>query len=277
MRNDHGQPVNGPENFTETLCRAVRSMANRPRGDMRQTIHEIIGKDATKCSHPLRLWTARPKRGKSDEVWRFFVDIQRCKETGRFEMRKCKITGRRRGDGEFSDSEEDEGDNDADGGGEDRRHDSGSEGGGGGLDGPRGGEDETDSDSALGDGVDNVALAALNEEHNSDSGDARMRRLAGGGNHLGDIRPRMDRRPSRRPRSPTPSSARKSMKRSRSPSFDLGGLGRLGSETSVKREPSSSPEVEIVSSRAISGYIDLTSERAEDDVVDLTQEDGPEE
>jgi hypothetical protein len=67
------------------------------------------------------------------------------------------------------------------------------------------------------------------------------------------------------------------MKRSRSPSFDLGGLGRLGSETSVKREPSSSPEVEIVSSRAISGYIDLTLERAEDDVVDLTQEDGPEE
>lgn len=42
----------------------------------------------------------------------------------------------------------------------------------------------------------------------------------------------------------------------------------------MKREPSGSPEVEIVSSRAISGYIDLTMD---DDMIDLTQEDGPEE
>lgn len=42
----------------------------------------------------------------------------------------------------------------------------------------------------------------------------------------------------------------------------------------MKREPSSSLEVEIMGSRSISGYVDLTSD---DDVIDLTQGDGLEE
>jgi hypothetical protein len=278
MRNDHGQPVNGPENFTETLCRAVHDMADRPRGDTRQTIHEIIAKDKTKCSRPLRLWTARPRRNKRADVWRFFVDIQRCIQNGRFEMRKCKITGRREGDGRFDNDEIEDNEENVvhpDEGEDDnarlevghRRRDG------------RGDDDDdyssSDFDSALGHGIDGGANGVLDDEHDSDNGDAGgMRRLAGGGNHLGDIRPRLDRQPSERPRSPTPSSARKSIKRSRSPSFDLEGLGRLGREISVKREPSESPEIEIMSSRTIKTYVDLTTI---DDVIDLTQEDGPEE
>jgi hypothetical protein len=272
MRNDHGQPVNGPENFTEALCRALRDMKDRPRGDPRQTIHQIIGRDKIKCSHPLRLWTARPRRQKRQDVWRFFIDIERWIETGTsFSLRKCKVTGRRKGDGEFSDEDEDEDDNTRQRS-EDRRQDGGSEGGDSGNN--RGDNDSDDSDSALGDAADGGAFGTLNEEHASDDGGAGMRRLAGGENHLGDIRPRMGNRSPTRSPSPTASSARKTIKRSRSPSFDLANLVRLGSETSVKRERSGSPDVEIVSSRSIRGYVDLTSS---DDVIDLTQEDGLEE
>lgn len=124
MRDDHGRPVNGAGNFTESLCRAVRNIANRPRGDARQSIHHIMGKDKTIGSHPNRLWTARPNRRKRNEVWRFFVDIGRFKENGRFQLRKCRVTGRRPGDGEFDDSDDDgDGDTPGDSGEDDDEDD----------------------------------------------------------------------------------------------------------------------------------------------------------
>jgi hypothetical protein len=121
MRDDHGRPINSAGNFTESLCRAVRDIADKPRGDLRQSLHHIMRRDKKMCSRPIRLWTARPNRRKRNKVWRIFVDIGRFKENGRFQLRKCKITGRRKGDGEF--------DRDSDDGGDDGGSDDGNENG----------------------------------------------------------------------------------------------------------------------------------------------------
>lgn len=125
MRNSHAQPINGPENFTETFCRALRDIRQRPHGDARQSIHRIMARDKEQCSRPIRLWTARPNRRKDAEVWRFFVDIGRFKELGNLRLRKCRVTGRRPGDGEFDDSDSDD-DGDPNG-----SHDEGDDGGDG--------------------------------------------------------------------------------------------------------------------------------------------------
>lgn len=277
MRNDHGQPINGPENFTETLCRAIRDIANVPRGRrMRPTIHHIIGMDKIKCSDPLRLWTAHPNRKKRDQrVWRFFVDIQRLKETGRFELRKCQVTGRRTGDGEFDDESEVE--DDGENGQERRGRGAGDEGGrrrGNNENDDSGLESDDDNDDGGAGGGGGVANA-LNFDDDSDDQGARRPERNDTGIRRTARSPRPDGQRPRRRRSPTASSERK-IKRSRSssPFFDLEGRGRLGSERSVKREPSGSPEIEIVDIRPIRGFIDLSSV---DDVVDLTQDDGAEE
>lgn len=112
MRNSHAQPINGPENFTETLCRAMRDIRQRPRGESRQSIHRIMARDRDQVSRPIRLWTARPNRRKDTEVWRFIFDIGRFKEIGNLRLRKCRVTGRRPGDGEFDDDSDDDGDGD---------------------------------------------------------------------------------------------------------------------------------------------------------------------
>ena len=143
MRDDHGRPVNGAGNFTESLCRAVRNIANKPRGDARQSIHHIMGKHKTIFSRPNRLWTVRPNRRKQNEVWRFFVDIGRFRENGRFQLRKCRVTGRRQGDGEFDDSDNDgDGDTPGDNGEDDDEDDS--EGDNGNDDGDAGGDHDLD-------------------------------------------------------------------------------------------------------------------------------------
>ena len=139
FRDKHGRPVNSAGNFTETFCRSFRDIANNPHGDPRQTTHEIMGRDNIACSRPIRLWTARANRKKRDDVWRFYVDIGRYQKTGRFQMRKCRITGPREGDGEFY-NKSDDGRNDDD-------NEDGDEGGdddGGDNDGEYGGEDEND-------------------------------------------------------------------------------------------------------------------------------------
>jgi len=84
-------------------------------------------------------------------------------------------------------------------------------------------------------------------------------------------RPKHGDRPIKSEQSPAPSGNKSAIKKSRSssPFLDLGGLLRSRSEFSVKREPSASPEVEIVGSRSILGYIDLTSDG---EMIDLTEE-----
>jgi hypothetical protein len=120
MLDKRGRPINGPENFTETFCRAVRKVHAEPRGMPRPSIHQIMAKDEIQCSRPIRLWTARPNRKKDDDVWRFFVDVGEFKENAQhFRFRKCLITGRRPGDGEFDVDSDDDGDEDGDNDGDD--------------------------------------------------------------------------------------------------------------------------------------------------------------
>jgi hypothetical protein len=211
------------------------------------------------------LWTARPRRKKPEKVWRFFVDIGRFKENGRFQIRKCRITGRRKGDGEF-DRDTDDG---VDGDGSDGEDESGNEsrdgvdddnggdddGGGGhpdgGHGGGRGGQRPRDND---------------NDENEEQQGHTRPRL---GGQFI-----------KRQHSSPATSSQGRPIKRSRSSSPVLNGFEgfdgfrRPQGDSLVKSERSASPEVEIISSRAITCCIDLTSDG---DLIDLTQEDDPEE
>lgn len=146
LRNGDAQPINGPENFTETFCRALRDIRLRPRGRPRQSIHTVMARDKVQCSRPIRLWTARPNRRKDAEVSRFFLDIGRLKETGRLELRKCRVTGRRSGDGEFDDSDDDGfGDSDEDDEGEDDGDEGGNDSGDDGNVGGHGGNEDDDT------------------------------------------------------------------------------------------------------------------------------------
>jgi hypothetical protein len=306
MRDDHGRPINSAGNFTESLCRAVRDIADKPRGDLRQSLHHIMRRDKKMCSRPIRLWTARPNRRKRNKVWRIFVDIGRFKENGRFQLRKCKITGRRKGDGEFDRDSDDGGDD----GGSDDGNENGSENGddggdvndgdddggrrpGGGcgrgrVGGRRPGNDDNGEDDDDGPGPDpeggdrGGGNAAPDGPDGTNNG-ARTPHFFGNESNNNDNReqqvpktPRLGGPLIKRKPSTTPWSGKKTIKRSRSssPFFDFGGLGRLGSERPVKRERSDSPEVEVVSSRPVRAVIDLT---LDGEVVDLTQEDGPEE
>lgn len=263
MRDDHGRHINGAGNFTESLCRAIRDIADKPRGDARQSIHHIMSKDKTICSRPLRLWTARPRRKKRDKVWRFFVDIGRFKENGRFQMRKCRITGRRKGDGEF--------DHDSDDGGDGNESDDGDKNGLGDED----HGDDDDGDDVRGGGRPDGRRGGgrggerPGNEDNDENGEQQEH-----------ARPRLGGPLIKRQHSSTPSSQGRSIKRSRSSSPVLNGFEgfdgfrRPQGDNLVKRERSASPEVEIISSRAIICHIDLT---LDGDLIDLTQEDDPEE
>lgn len=307
LRDDHGRPINGAGNFTESLCRAVRDITDKPRGGERQSIHHIMRRDKTVCSRPIRLWTARPNRRKRNKVWRFFVDIGRFKENGRLHWRKCRVTGRRQGDGEFDRDSDDGGDDDGSDDGNENGSENGDDGGdendgdddgGGGR--PDGGHgrgivggcrpvnDDNDGDRNDGPGADPEVANRVGGNAASDGEDhaynrARTPHLAGDNindNDNGEKQVPKKRRLGgpliKRQPSSTPSSQENSIKRSRSssPFFDFGGIARLGSERPVKRERTDSPEVEVVSSRPIRAVIDLT---LDGEVVDLTQEDGPEE
>lgn len=157
MHDVNGRPISGPENFDEASYNAMYDIQANPRGEDRQTIPIIMSRDTSLCSKPLRYWLNRPNRMHPDRrVWRFFFDIGRVKTGGGLlEMRRCEVTGRRKGefggdpdldnDGWGSDGGSD---GDDDGDGDDA-------GGGGGDDdeyGARhmGGEDQDDGDSANG-------------------------------------------------------------------------------------------------------------------------------
>ena len=104
-----------------------------------------MARDRDQVSRPIRLWTARPNRRKDTEVWRFIFDIGRFKEIGNLRLRKCRVTGRRPGDGEFVDDDsDDDGDGEIHGdNGEDDDEDD-SEGDNGNDDGDTGGDHDLD-------------------------------------------------------------------------------------------------------------------------------------
>lgn len=296
LRDDHGRLINGDGNFTETLCRTVRDIEDNPRGDPRQSIHRIMGRDKKICSRPLRLWTARPNRKRRDEVWRFFVDIGRFKDNGSFQLRKCRITGRRKGDGEFeNDADDDDGSENGDDNGDDNEDDIDGEndgddkGGGGRPDGmrargrdswrPGNNDNHEDDDDGSGpdlEGANRGGGNAAPEGQNGARNGIGTPQLARNTNkkRQGHSRPRLGGRLIERPPSPTPLSERRTIKRSRSSSPLSAGLGRLVSGIPIKRERSDSPEVEVISSRPIHTFVDLT---LDGEVVDLTQQDDPEE
>jgi hypothetical protein len=101
-----------------------------------------------------------------------------------------------------------------------------------------GGRDDYSSDVDPEDVVGSDAEVMPDRELGSDNGDAGTGHLAGGNNadQPGDMRPSLNSLSSNRPPS-VASIASKVIKRSRSLSFNLEDLARLGSEASVKREP----------------------------------------
>jgi hypothetical protein len=138
MHDVNGRPIAGPENFDEGFSNAMRDILAKPRGEARQTIPRIMGRDTSLCTTPQRHWLNKPDRVHPDRrVWRFFFDIGRMKpgDIDKLQLRRCEVTGRRVG--EFG------GDPDLDNDGW------GSDGGGGG--GNDGGGDDDDDDNYDGD------------------------------------------------------------------------------------------------------------------------------
>jgi hypothetical protein len=140
MHNVNGRSIAGPENFDEGFSNAMRDILDHSRGEARQTIPRIMGRDTSLCTTPLRYWLNRPDRMHPEvRVWRFFFDIGRLRagDGDRLQLRRCMVTGRRRGefggdpdldnDGWGSDDGNDGDDGDArhDGGGNDGDSDNG--------------------------------------------------------------------------------------------------------------------------------------------------------
>lgn len=148
MHDINGRSIAGPENFDEGFSNAMRDILDHPRGEARQTIPRIMGRDTSLCTTPQRYWLNRPNRMHPEvRVWRFFFDIGRLRagDGDRLQLRRCIVTGRRRGDfggdpdldndgwGSDDGNDGDDGDGDDDDG--DARHDDGDDDNGGGNDG----------------------------------------------------------------------------------------------------------------------------------------------
>jgi len=174
---NNGRPVSGPENFDESFLNAMNDIHANPRGEDRQTIPRIMGRDSALCSKPLRFWLNTPDRLHPERrVWRFFFDVGRLKTAGfgMLEMRRCVVTGRRVG--EFG------GDPglDNDGWGSDGGSEGGDDGGGDG--GGDGGDDD--------DGHDDFGAGRMGGEEQDDGDDSN----GGWGRGFGGARRRARRR-----------------------------------------------------------------------------------
>ena len=163
MHDVNGRPIAGPGNFDEGFSDAMRDILANPRGEPRQTIPRIMGRDQSLCCIPQRFWLHKPDRFHPERrVWRFFFDIGSVKDGARdlLHMRRCEVTGRRRGefggdpdldndgwgsdggsDGGGDDDDDDDENNDDD---DEARHDGGGDHGNGDGDGDssNGGWDE---------------------------------------------------------------------------------------------------------------------------------------
>jgi hypothetical protein len=150
MHDVNGRPIAGPGNFDEGFADSMRDILAKPRGPPRQTIPRIMGRDQSLCCTPQRFWLHKPDRFRPERrVWRFFFDIGSVKDGDRdlLHMRRCEVTGRRRGefggdpdldnDGWGSDGGSDGGDDEDDDDDDDdeARHDGGGDGGNGDGDG----------------------------------------------------------------------------------------------------------------------------------------------
>jgi hypothetical protein len=102
MHDVNGRPIAGSENFDEAFSSAMRDILDKPRGEARQTIPRIMGRDKSLCTTPQRFWLNRPNRMHPEiRVWRFFFDIGRLKlggGGGLLQLRRCEVTGRRKGE-----------------------------------------------------------------------------------------------------------------------------------------------------------------------------------
>jgi hypothetical protein len=137
MHDVNGRPIAGSENFDEAFSGAMRDILDEPRGESRQTIPRVMGRDKSLCTTPQRYWLNRPDRLHPERrVWRFFLDIGRLKNGGGLlQLRRCEVTGRRKGEfGGDPDLENDGwgpdgGDGGDDGGGDDDEGDARYDGG----------------------------------------------------------------------------------------------------------------------------------------------------
>jgi hypothetical protein len=146
MHDVNGRAISGPGNFDEGFADSMRDILTNPRGPPRQTIPRIMGRDQSLCCTPQRFWLHKPDRSHPERrVWRFFFDIESVKNGDRdlLHMRRCEVTGRRKGEfGGDPDLDndgwgpEDEGDDDDD----EARHEGGDDDGGGGGGGDGDGE-----------------------------------------------------------------------------------------------------------------------------------------
>jgi hypothetical protein len=99
MHDVNGRPIAGPGNFDEGFADAMRDILANPRGENRQTIPRIMGRDKSLCCTPQRYWLNRPDRSHPENrVWRFFVDVERLKngDGDKLQLRRCEVTGRRK-------------------------------------------------------------------------------------------------------------------------------------------------------------------------------------
>lgn len=101
MHDTNGRTTTGSQSFAEGFADSMRGIVAKPRGQARQTIPRIMGRDTNLCSKPLRYWLNKPDRMHPDRrVWRIFADVGtlRDEDADQLKLRRCEVTGRRRGE-----------------------------------------------------------------------------------------------------------------------------------------------------------------------------------
>lgn len=216
MHNGDGRTVQGPQNYTEALGRALRRLPTKPDNSprrkprVRKTVHELMASEKALATNTMRICTSMPvqwpEEGWEKLVWRFVIEPEFVMRDGKLEFYKCLIQ-----DGKI-DRGLRPGVGDGDGGG------SGGGGGGGGV-----GNDDNEDDAK--NNLDHDVHYGGNEGDNHD----RHQRDAGKRNGTRGAK-------RARPRPPNDDSSKR-IKRSPSPF----------TSDPIKREATESPGPEITS------------------------------
>lgn len=101
MHNGDGRTIQGPQNYTEALCRTLRGLRTEPdsrpnrKSIAAKTLHELMKSDKTLATKPMRICTSMPAEGSNKRVWRFVIEPEFVMRDGKLEFYKCEIQNER--------------------------------------------------------------------------------------------------------------------------------------------------------------------------------------
>lgn len=101
MHNGDGRTIQGSQNYTEALGRALRRLPTKPDNNprrkprARKTIHELMASDKALASNTMKICTSVPvqwpEEGWEKRVWRFVIEPEFVMRDGKVEFYKCLI------------------------------------------------------------------------------------------------------------------------------------------------------------------------------------------